>query len=116
MRYEMLEIFERNGMDVSSAERKEKAHLGKKMKVWERRLMKDFHVAPVNIEELEEPPEDRGINRFRRVARQVVSQTTSFKWGEAVRAVTDTQIGRCRKRQSFKNQQNLQRAIKEAQR
>lgn len=115
MRYEMLEIFERNGMDVSCAERKEKAHLGKKMKVWERRLMKEFHVAPVNIEEQDEP-EDRGINRFRRVARQVVSQTTSFKWGEAVRAVADTQIGRCRNRQSFKNQQNLQRAIKEAQR
>lgn len=114
MRYEMLEIFERNGMDVSSADRKEKAHLGKKMKIWERRLMKDFHVAPVNVEEEKMP--DCGLARFRRVAREVVSQTTSFKWGETVRAVTDTQIGRCRNRQSFKNQQNLQKAIKEAQR
>lgn len=27
MRYEMLEVFERNGMDVSSADRKEKSEL-----------------------------------------------------------------------------------------
>lgn len=30
MRYEMLEVFERNGMDVSSADRKEKS------KLWQR--------------------------------------------------------------------------------
>ncbi|KAI4463497.1 transient receptor potential channel [Holotrichia oblita] len=52
-RYEMLEILNKNGMDVSCAEKKEKAILGKKMKVWERRLMKDFKVAPINSEEME---------------------------------------------------------------
>lgn len=46
-RYEILEVLQKNGMDTSSAERKEKAVLGKKMKIWERRLMKDFKVAPV---------------------------------------------------------------------
>lgn len=30
MRYEILEVLERNGMDISSADRKEKAHLAKK--------------------------------------------------------------------------------------
>lgn len=118
MRYEMLEVFEKNGMDISSAAKKEKAHLGKRMKVWERRLMKDFHVAlvPGEEEEEKEPSTERGIVRFRRIAQQVVHQTSSHKWHEAVRGVTDTQIGRCRNRESFRNQQNLQRAMEEAKR
>lgn len=117
MRYEMLEVFEKNGMDISSADKKEKAHLAKRMKVWERRLMKDFHVAPVQGEEEEEEPvPEKGIARFRRIAQQVAYQTTSHKWHEAVRGVTDTQIGRCRNRESFRNQQNLQRAMEEAKR
>lgn len=116
MRYEMLDIFAKNGMDVSSADKKERAHLAKRMKVWERRLMKDFHVAPVTTEdEVVETP-DKGIARFRRVAQQVASQTSSHKWTEAVRGVTNTQIGRCRSRESFKNQQNLQKAMNEAKR
>lgn len=116
MRYEMLEVFEKNGMDISSADKKEKAHLAKRMKVWERRLMKDFQVAPVQGEEEEEPLVEKGIARFRRIAQQVAHQTTSHKWHEAVRGVTDTQIGRCRNRESFRNQQNLQRAMEEAKR
>lgn len=116
MRYEMLAIFEKNGMDISSADKKERAQLGKRMKVWERRLMKDFQVAPVTGDDEPEDPPDRGIARFRRVAKQVVSQTTSYKWTEAVRGVTNTQIGRCRSRECFKNQQNLQRAMNEAKR
>lgn len=115
MRYEMLEIFEKNGMDISSADKKEKNHLAKRMKVWERRLMKDFHVAPTTVEESNQVQE-KGIERFRRVAKQVVSQTTSYRWTEAVRCVTDTQIGRCRNRESFRNQQNLARAMNEAKR
>lgn len=66
MRYEFLEIFERSGMDCSAADKKEKNHLAKRMKVWERRLMKDFRVAPTTGEdgEVEErDPEDRGLNR-----------------------------------------------------
>lgn len=116
MRYEMLEVFEKNGMDISSADKKEKAHLAKRMKVWERRLMKDFHVAPIPADEEAEPSTDTGIARFRRIARQVAHQTNSHKWNEVVRGVTDTQIGRCRNRESFRNQQNLQRAMEEAKR
>lgn len=122
MRYEFLEVFERNGMDVSFTERKEKSHLAKRMKVWERRLMKDFHVAPTVIEEgggeaeEQEPSNERGLARFRRVAHAVASQTTSHKWAAAVQGVTDTQIGRCRNRESFRNQQNLARAMNEARR
>lgn len=118
MRYEMLEVFERNGMDISSADKKEKSHLAKRMKVWERRLMKDFHVAPTTADEVEEraPSNERGLARFRRVAHEVASQTTSHKWTEAVQGVTDTQIGRCRNRESFRNQQNLARAMTEAKR
>lgn len=137
MRYEMLEIFERNGMDISSADKKEKgkrdreilrvsakinfhlllANLGKKMKIWERRLMKDFQVAPVAVEDdnNDQPQtEEKGIARFRRIAKQFVDQTTSHRWGVAVKCIRDTQIGRCHNRESFKNQQNLQRAINEA--
>lgn len=86
------------------------------MKIWERRLMKNFHVAPIAIDEEPEPVKDRGIDRFRRVASQIVSQTTSHKWNEAVKGVVDTQIGRCRDGESYKNQQNLQKAINEAKR
>lgn len=118
MRYEMLEVYERNGMDISSAEKKEKSHLAKRMKVWERRLMKDFHVAPTTGEEGEpsEKSNERGLARFRRVAHEVVNNTTSHKWNEAVQGVTDTQIGRCRNRESFRNQQNLMKAMTEAKR
>lgn len=116
LRYELLEIFERNGMDISGSEKKEKAHLAKRMKVWERRLMKDFRVAPMVNEETEDFGNEKGIARFRRVAKQVVSQTTSRRWDDVVRSVADTQIGRCHNRESFRNQQNLQRAMDEAKR
>lgn len=81
--------------------------------------MKDFQVAPITNEEEPEdenkpPTEEKGIARFRRIAKQVVDQTTSHKWGVAVNGVRDTQIGRCHNRESFKNQQNLQKAIHEA--
>lgn len=119
MRYELLEVFERNGMDISTADKKEKSHLAKRMKVWERRLMKDFHVAPSDGGEGGEAPEkgsEKGLARFRRVAHEVVQSTTTHKWTEAVAGITDTQIGRCRNRESFRNQQNLAKAMSEAKR
>lgn len=120
MRYELLEVFERNGMDISNADKKEKSHLAKRMKVWERRLMKDFHVAPSEGGgeggEVGEKPAEKGLARFRRVAHEVVQSTTTHKWTAAVAGVTDTQIGRCRNRESFRNQQNLAKAMSEAKR
>ncbi|XP_048481479.1 transient-receptor-potential-like protein [Plutella xylostella] len=114
LRYELLEVFEKNGMDVSFTDRKEKAVLGKKMKMWERRLMKDFHVAPVaGVDEEAEP--EGGLSKFRRLAKLAVATTTSAKWDQTlIGAGVSSQIGRCRSRESFKNQQNLQRAMDEA--
>ncbi|XP_075981929.1 transient-receptor-potential-like protein isoform X2 [Anticarsia gemmatalis] len=114
LRYELLEVFERSGMDVSFTDRKEKMVLGKRMKVWERRLMKDFHVAPVALEE-EKPADEDGLSRFRRIAKLAVASTTNAKWDQTLAASgVSSQIGRCRSRESFKNQQNLQRAMEEA--
>ncbi|XP_071452453.1 transient-receptor-potential-like protein [Hetaerina americana] len=122
MRYEMLEVFERNGMDVSSADkRKDTTVLGKKMKMWERRLMKDFQVAPVvsedMLEELEATPpaNEEPLVKWRRLAKIAVARSSSFKWGQVVRDVCmSSQIGRCSSRESFKKQQNLQLAMEEA--
>uniref|UniRef100_A0A336L2Z3 CSON002599 protein n=1 Tax=Culicoides sonorensis TaxID=179676 RepID=A0A336L2Z3_CULSO len=122
MRFEMLEIFQKSGMDCSGVDRKERTVLGKKMKVWERRLMKDFHVAPIDVENPDEEPAPEGetsLARFKRIAKRVASETTSGRWNEVMRGVgieAGTQIGRCRHRQSFKNQQNLQKAMEEARR
>ncbi|XP_045778485.1 transient-receptor-potential-like protein isoform X2 [Maniola jurtina] len=118
LRYELLEVFERNGMDVSFTDRKEKAVLAKRMKVWERRLMKDFHVAPVStVEEDGRPVHEDSLSRFRRIARMAAAAAKGSKWDQTLAATgISSQIGRCRSRQSFKNQQNLQRAIDEAKR
>uniref|UniRef100_A0A182RLY7 ANK_REP_REGION domain-containing protein n=1 Tax=Anopheles funestus TaxID=62324 RepID=A0A182RLY7_ANOFN len=122
MRYELLDIFEKNGMDVSAVDRKEKAVLAKRMKIWERRLMKDFQVAPVEIADQEEEEEEEDANplaRFRRVAKKVANNTTSAKWGQVMTGVgveMNSQIGRCRNRDSFRQQQQLQKAMAEARR
>ncbi|KAL1114776.1 hypothetical protein AAG570_007600 [Ranatra chinensis] len=123
MRYELLNVLERNGLDVSSADRKErKAILGKKNKIWERRLMKDFHLAPVAPEEemdalMVEPPADEDVlAKFRRIAKLAVLSSTQQKWGQVIHsACKASQIGHCNSRESFKNQQNLQKAMQEAQ-
>lgn len=88
------------------------------MKIWERRLMKDFHVAPVE-QETEETPQvnENPLDKFRRISKQVAAQSASAKWGEVIRSVApeaNTQIGRCRNRESFKNQQNLLKAMEQA--
>ncbi|KAJ8728727.1 hypothetical protein PYW07_006423 [Mythimna separata] len=114
LRYELLEVFEKNGMDVSFTDRKEKMVLGKRMKVWERRLMKDFHVAPVALDD-EKPADEDGLSRFRRIAKLAVASTSNAKWDQTLASTgISSQIGRCRSRESFKNQQNLQRAMEEA--
>lgn len=99
------------------------------MKVWERRLMKDFHVAPVEQIEVAEVETEVGesktilqespLERFRRVSKQVASQSACVKWNDVIRSATieaHSQIGRCNKRESFKNQQNLLKAMEQARR
>ncbi|KAF5272565.1 hypothetical protein FQR65_LT04904 [Abscondita terminalis] len=98
--------------------------LGKKMKIWERRLMKDFKVAPIVIDEevdqliYEPPPENEDpLSRFRRVAKLAVLNSNMHKWGQVVTgACLASQIGHCSSKDSFQKQQNLLKAMEEAQR
>lgn len=82
--------------------------------------MKDFQVAPIEIQENSEPEapvEENPLDRFRRISKQVASQSTSAKWNEVIRSATieaNSQIGRCRNRDSFRNQQNLLKAMEQA--
>ncbi|KAH8401599.1 hypothetical protein KR009_006741 [Drosophila setifemur] len=137
MRYEMLEIFENSGMDVSCANKKERQPRPRRIKVWERRLMKGFQVAPVqnncepdafgNVNGLgdmreikvesipSKPAKETAKERFQRVARTVLLQSTAHKWNVVLRAAKDSQIGRSTKNER-KNLQNLGRAIEEAKR
>ncbi|XP_045453434.1 transient-receptor-potential-like protein [Melitaea cinxia] len=115
LRYELLEVFEKNGMDVSFTDRKEKTVLAKRMKVWERRLMKDFQVTPVSVEDDGKPVHEDSLARFRRIAKMAAAAASGSKWDQTLAATgISSQIGRCRTRQSIKKQQNLQRAIEEA--
>nr|XP_022912725.1 transient-receptor-potential-like protein [Onthophagus taurus] len=90
-RYEILEVLNKNGMDVSCADKKEKAILGKKMKVWERRLMKDFKVAPINPDEMDRlvyvsPPENEdSLARFRRIAKLALLNSSLHKWRQVIK-------------------------------
>lgn len=86
--------------------------------------MKDFHVAPVEQPEEAEPEEggaervaENPLDRFRRISKLVASQSANIKWNEVIKSATieaHSQIGRCRNRESFKNQQNLLRAMEQA--
>ncbi|XP_076249512.1 transient receptor potential-like isoform X2 [Calliopsis andreniformis] len=90
-RCELLEILRRNGMDIAGADTKERAVLGKKKKVWERRLMKDFHVAaPVIDPETEEQVTslqsssegEDSVARWKRVAKLAVERSANQRWRE----------------------------------
>ncbi|KAI5741506.1 hypothetical protein M8J76_014316 [Diaphorina citri] len=125
MRYELMNVLEKNGMDTSSADKKEKTVIGKKNQMWERRLMKNFQLTPVVTAEDEvelvrnvEPAENEDpLDRFRRVAKLAVLNSSALRWGQVIRSVCkESQIGRCNNRESFKKQQNLERAMREAKR
>ncbi|KAH8384760.1 hypothetical protein KR093_007794, partial [Drosophila rubida] len=136
MRYEMLEIFENSGLDVSSANKKEKHPRPRRMKVWERRLMKGFQVAPmqtssetdllsnvngegemreVKVEGIpSKPAKETARERFQRVARTVLLQSSTHKWNLVLQGtMPNSQIGRSTKHQR-KSLQNLGKAIEEA--
>ncbi|XP_063978910.1 transient-receptor-potential-like protein [Diachasmimorpha longicaudata] len=126
-RCELLDILRRNGMDIGSANVKDNAVLGKKMKVWERRLMKDFQVtAPVGLDEngdmdeaepTEPPADEEARERWRRVARLAVLKSADRRrsWGQIVQcAVKSSQIGKSNSRASLQSQKSLQKAMEEA--
>ncbi|XP_011145806.1 transient-receptor-potential-like protein [Harpegnathos saltator] len=125
-RCELLDILHRNGMDIGDVDMKEKTILGKKMKIWERRLMKDFQVAgPVNPTDSElqeelaiQPPENEdNVQRWKRVARLAVLTSAEQRWSQVVRnAVKSSQIGKSNTKASLQSQQSLKTAMEEAKR
>ncbi|KAK1130897.1 hypothetical protein K0M31_017201 [Melipona bicolor] len=122
-RCELLEILRRNGMDMAGADIKERTVLGKKMKVWERQLMKDIHVtvpasgtdSEEQLEPFQQPTEgEDNVARWKRIAKLAVLRSTSYRWSQVVdNAVRSSQIG---KSTSEANQLSLKKAMKEAQR
>jgi len=65
----------------------------------------------------EDEPEEQETarERFQRVARTVLLQSTAHRWNVVLKAAKDSQIGQCAKNDR-KNLQNLGRAIEEAKR
>ncbi|XP_014469210.1 PREDICTED: transient-receptor-potential-like protein [Dinoponera quadriceps] len=125
-RCELLDVLQKNGMNIGDVDMKEKTVLGKKMKIWERRLMKDFQVAgPVNAAEadlheeiaLQQPEDENNVERWKRIAKLAVLTSTERRWSQVVRnAVKSSQIGRSTSKASLQNQQSLKRAMEEARR
>ncbi|CAA9995355.1 unnamed protein product, partial [Nesidiocoris tenuis] len=99
MRYELLDVLDRNGLDVSAADTKSKTVLGKKMKVWERRLLKDFRLAPVATEDEmdylmnEPPPDEDPLSKFKRIAKLAVLTSAQQKWGQIIRGACTARAG-----------------------
>ncbi|CAL7938803.1 unnamed protein product [Xylocopa violacea] len=124
-RFELLDILKKNGMDIAGADTKERTILGKKMKVWERRLMKDFQVAvPLQASENDEideslqPTEDEdNVARWKRIAKLAVLRSVNSRWSQVVdSAVKSSQIGKSTSRASLQNQITLKKAMEEAER
>ncbi|KAG5324226.1 TRPL protein, partial [Pseudoatta argentina] len=125
-RCELLDILHRNGMNIGDIDIKEKTILGKKMKVWERRLMKDFQVAgPVNSADvdlqeeiaLQQPEDENNVERWKRIARLAVLTSAEHRWNQVVKsAIKRSQIGKSCSKASLQNQQSLKRAMEEAKR
>jgi hypothetical protein len=129
LRFELLEVFKNNGMDISTASKNTKAALGRKMRIWERRLLRDFSVVTMAGEEdeTEITGEEDPNDRFRKLAMVAVKanfsgelaqgSTTNVKGVPGKRQIkTMSQIGKSMSNESFKSSQNLQKAIEEANR
>ncbi|XP_032796648.2 transient-receptor-potential-like protein [Daphnia magna] len=142
LRFELLDVFKNNGMDISSANKNSKAALGRKMRIWERRLLRDFHVVSVagadeEVDQESSSTDGMGItrslssggneakgnaaDRFRKLASVAVamnaagiSQGIAAGQGRTIKPLS--QIGRSMSNESFKSSQNLRKAMEEAQR
>jgi len=97
LRFELIELFRDNGMNTSNCENKSKAALGRKMKIWERRLMRDFHVSPAmgseNVDELDkiEMPTNTNDQVYRIVKLAMLSKATDI--GDGTGSRNGNQIG-----------------------
>lgn len=56
------------------------------MKIWERRLMKDFQVTPVSVEEDGHPVHEDSLSRFRRIAKMAAAAASGSKWDQTLAA------------------------------
>uniref|UniRef100_A0A2S2PPL4 Transient-receptor-potential-like protein n=1 Tax=Schizaphis graminum TaxID=13262 RepID=A0A2S2PPL4_SCHGA len=122
MKYDFLEVLRKNGMEVPSDHRKKT--MDKKSKIWERRLMSDFYVAPVfpggsacsSSSSIDNSLEHRlrPIDRFRKAVRMVAANSASGRWRTTICGVyQNSQIGTTAGLGSFVNKQNLQWAMNE---
>ncbi|KAF2366307.1 Transient receptor potential channel [Trinorchestia longiramus] len=104
LRFELIDLFEANGMDISMCEKKSKAALGRKMRIWERRLMRDFHVSPAMGADDSgtpaaaapdpSPGDPSAVDRFRRIAKlAMVSKIADVSNGSGPQ-IGSNQIGR----------------------
>ncbi|XP_058788696.1 transient-receptor-potential-like protein isoform X2 [Phymastichus coffea] len=123
-RCELLDILKRNGMDTNGADTTERTVPGKKMRVWERRLMKDFQVASPaedsgeEISRLAQVPENEDLSeKWKRVAKLAVLKSAESRWSQMIdNSVQKSQIGRGNDRVSLKNKENLRHVMEEARR
>ncbi|XP_063613764.1 transient-receptor-potential-like protein, partial [Penaeus indicus] len=118
LRFELIDLFGANGMDVSSCAKKSRAALGRKMRVWERRLMRDFHVSPAmgsedpNREVKEAPVEEGASSRFKRVAKLAMANKPADLASIVEGAARASQIGSG----NTEGRENLKEAIEKARR
>ncbi|XP_025195999.1 transient-receptor-potential-like protein isoform X2 [Melanaphis sacchari] len=122
MKYDFLEVLRKNGMEVPRDHRKKS--MDRKSKIWERRLMSDFYVAPMfpsgstynsssNIDKSLKH-QLRPIDRFRKAVRMVAANSISNKWRTTIYDVyQNSQIGTTTGIGSYINKQNLQWAMNE---
>lgn len=103
LRFELIDLFEANGMDISMCEKKSKAALGRKMRIWERRLMRDFHVSPamgaddngnVTVESVIPTDDSTAADRFRRIAKLAMVSKVADCTGGSGPQTGGNQIGR----------------------
>ncbi|CAG0918283.1 unnamed protein product [Notodromas monacha] len=119
-RCDMLEVFKSNGFAVDDIMKKESYSVCRKSRIWERRLLKDFHVSPIAgsgdrilgaADKTEEPKE-----KFRRVARMVIGkqQAVFSKWALVVRQAQKMSHIGCTPRSALPHRQSLKKAMEEA--
>jgi len=118
LRFELIDLFRDNGYDTSNCENKSKAALGRKMRIWERRLMRDFHVSPAmgteDPDELEKVkvPTDTSDQMFRIVKLAMLSKVSDLSCGSGSQN-GNNQIG-TRSKHDDEKKNTLKKAMEEA--
>ncbi|CAH1159814.1 unnamed protein product [Phaedon cochleariae] len=119
LRYELIDILRKNGMRTPEIDFKDVQVSGKKGKVMERRLLKDFHIGMVEglVQEMSLTPNEPK-NVFGQIAK-VIGRRTTFKpkkkdWNALVKrnSVTSNPIGSAQELESLRfKRQSLRKHI-----